>query len=200
VLNTILKEIKYKLRELALIEVQDLKEDMLLNTQELEDLDRELMLARGLNPQQYSQLCNELIRAPQIENADLKILQVQLIRKYRKMSGDLIEQTKQKFQEASKKHYKLNKKMKSKKAKLKDEDKEQLANSQWSMISVMQNYLLIYGLLDFTGQIIFQMPIIPFTKAYRQIGLRKVMQFNNDAGLTAADSIKFDNYIRNYGT
>jgi len=35
-----------------------------------------------------------------------------------------------------------------------------MANQQWKMIGVMQKHLLIYSMIDFTIQVIYQMPLL----------------------------------------
>jgi len=49
-----------------------------------------------------------------------------------------------------------------------------ISQKQWVMIKVVQKYLMYYAVLDFSLQIISQLPIIPEQERFRDFGFRKI--------------------------
>jgi hypothetical protein len=49
---------------------------------------------------------------------------------------------------------------------------------QWNMISVIQKWLMTYAILDFTSQIIMQMPMISYAPYMKYIGFRKIWSYD----------------------
>jgi hypothetical protein len=56
----------------------------------------------------------------------------------------------------------------------KQDEKRASKKESWSLIKIIQENLMIYALIDFTLQIIAQMPIFPQSEILEPIGFRKV--------------------------
>lgn len=56
----------------------------------------------------------------------------------------------------------------------KQDEKIKKAESQWKIIMIIKRYLLIYALLDFSCQIIAQLPVFSYSVTAKIIGLRKI--------------------------
>lgn len=57
----------------------------------------------------------------------------------------------------------------------KQAEKKARSQSQWPMIKCIKKYLLIYGLIDFTFQVIVQMPYtLADSDKLEMIGIRKI--------------------------
>jgi len=56
----------------------------------------------------------------------------------------------------------------------KQDEKIKKAESQWKIIRMIKRYLLIYALLDFSCQIIAQLPVFSYSVTAKIIGLRKI--------------------------
>jgi len=56
----------------------------------------------------------------------------------------------------------------------KQDEKIKKAESQWRIIMIIKRYLLIYALLDFSCQIIAQLPVFSYSATAKIIGLRKI--------------------------
>ena len=151
--------------------------------EEMEEREREIMTTKNMDFQAFQQYTRQILDAQTVSEDDKETLILLLVKKYRKLSGDSIEEMLKNLKELNKKRYKLEKSFQKKNAQLKKKDRDKIAQQQWSMIKIIKNYLLTYALLDSTIQILFQMPIIDIEKLkhLRQFGFRKVWQFQ--AGL-----------------
>jgi hypothetical protein len=92
----------------------------------------------------------------------------------------------------------LQKKFQKKNAKLKKTDRDQIAKQQWSMINIMQRWLIFYSFIDFMIQLVFQMPIMQFDgmKSLRTYGFRKIWKFNPGFGMLGnLDDLSYRDYI-----
>jgi hypothetical protein len=158
-----------------------------LNTEELENRDRDIMVSYKMDVKTYDRFCTKILNDSQVDGKDMDVLMLRLVKKYRKMSGDQIQELKEKLREMGNKKYKLEKSFQKKNAQLKKTDRDKIARQQWSMIAVMQIWLLAYGLVDFTIQILFQMPMVLVNldqvKGLKAFGFRKVWTYH--AGDTA---------------
>jgi len=68
------------------------------------------------------------------------------------------------------------------------------------MINVMQRWLLLYGVLDMTCQVVFQMPLLAPTHLdeLRKFGFRKLWHFNHGIGRDKSlglNDLTFHDYV-----
>ena len=68
-----------------------------------------------------------------------------------------------------------------------------MANQQWKMIGVMQKHLLIYSMIDFTIQVIYQMPLLSLEMGNLKLfGFQKIWTFTGGVKL---DDIEYNDFI-----
>jgi len=109
---------------------------------------------------------------------------VLLVRKYRRLSGEAIQELIDNLVELKKKQYKLSKSFQSKNKEKTNAEKADMASQQWNMIRVVQRQLLLYGLVDFTIQILFQMPLVTTQlQRLKLFGFKKIWTFTGDVHL-----------------
>lgn len=128
---------------------------LLMNTDELDDIDRHIMIDLDKNLKQYQDYTSQLLLAPEIEQKECEVLMLNLVKKYRKLSGEQIQEHKDKLAELQKRRYVLEKTFQKKNAQLKKSDRDKIASQQWKMIGIVQRWLLGYALFDVTCQILF---------------------------------------------
>lgn len=63
--------------------------------------------------------------------------------------------------------------------KQKHEEKKKAAQKEWGMIRVVQVYLLVYGVLDFTVQILGQLPVFEVHGGLKSLGFRKIWSWDS---------------------
>lgn len=82
-----------------------------MNTQKLEDLDNDLMKDRVelIDIVEYERHANQLLSQQIINQKDIEILMVTMVRKYRRLSGEAIQELIEQLGALKKKQYKLNK-------------------------------------------------------------------------------------------
>jgi len=85
-----------------------------------------------------------------VSEEDQELLILVLVSKYRKLSGDAVEELVAEQTKLSNKREKLDRTFQKKNKEMKKKDRDQLASQQWSMIRTMKFYLLGYALLDAT--------------------------------------------------
>ena len=80
------------------------------------------------------------------------------------------------------------------------EEKKKQSEKQWRMIGVIKNVMLIYGLIDFTFQIIVQLPL--FNKqpeVFSNLGLRKIWQVDPSLeGKEDETVFSYSTYVNGY--
>mmetsp|Transcript_21579 Transcript_21579/g.33227 ORF Transcript_21579/g.33227 Transcript_21579/m.33227 type:complete len:988 (-) Transcript_21579:2058-5021(-) len=88
---------------------------------------------------------------------------------------------------------KMNKKQKMNSFKQKLEEKKKQSQKQWKMITVIKSTLMIFGLIDFTAQIIGQLPLFDASATLTHIGFRKIWHVS--PGTNPQDLFSYDHYI-----
>lgn len=132
-----------------------------MSNYEAEAHEREIMIKMNMDGVQFDEYISRILNeGNQIDMEDVELLILRLVKKYRKMSGDKVQEVKEKLTELLKKKYKIEKQFQKKNSQLKKSDRDQIAKKQWSMIRVMQFWLLLYALFDFMIQIVYQMPLV----------------------------------------
>ena len=87
-----------------------------MNVDEIENRERAIILAKNLTMQQFQEYSLQLLNSPTLEDSDQDCIILLLVKKYRKMSGDAIEEALERLQELNKKKYKLSKSFQKKNA------------------------------------------------------------------------------------
>ena len=67
------------------------------------------MVAKNMDQTEFSQYTYDLLMKEEVDNDDIELLILLLVKKYRKISGDQISELIEKESELSKKKYKLEK-------------------------------------------------------------------------------------------
>jgi len=170
-----------------------------MTTDEIENCGREIMKSRQMDFKAYDQFCTSLLDANFVDQKDMDAYIHLLVKRFRRLSGDQILELKDKLKEKVSQKYKLEKNFQKKNAKMKKTDRDKIARQQWSMIDLMQKWLLIYALFDASVQIVFQMPMfLPDHLHYiRHFGFRKVWHFNqhSDMGTVGLGELTYSDYI-----
>lgn len=161
--STIIDKIEMKLGK-VLDEIQKKQIDILLrmNTLQLEARDRDLFMRSGLTQKAYTDKCAMLIseETESVSIEDIDVLMLRMVRFYRTMSGDQVQELNEKLAEKKKREKVIERKFQKKNKMMKKADRDQIAKQQWPMINIMQRYLVTYSLFDFTVQLFFQMPLV----------------------------------------
>lgn len=126
----------------------------------MEQRERDIMITKSYDITLFQEYTISVLNKATVDDNDKETLLYLLVKKYRKLSGDAVQDALDKLLELNKKRYKLQKNFQKKNASMKKKDRDQIAKQQWSMIKTIQNYLLTYALLDSTLQILFQMPLL----------------------------------------
>lgn len=123
---------------------------MKMNTDEIETHERDLMVRFGKGPSVFNGHCTQLLTQETVDEEDYETLLLLFVKKYRKLSGDQVQDLKDKLKELTKRRYILEKSFNKMNAGLKKSDRDKIAQQQWGMIGIMQRWLLTYALFDLT--------------------------------------------------
>ena len=98
-----------------------------MNNDEIEDNERYIQNVNNMDQAEFSQYTGDILSAETVDENDIEILVILLVKKYRKISGDQIVELIQQEKELSKKKNKLEKQFQKKNANLKKNDRDKIA-------------------------------------------------------------------------
>lgn len=98
-----------------------------MNNDEIEDNERYIQNVNNMDQAEFSKYTGDILSAETVDENDIEILVILLVKKYRKISGDQIVELIQQQKELSKKKNKLEKQFQKKNANLKKNDRDKIA-------------------------------------------------------------------------
>lgn len=98
-----------------------------MNNNEIEDNERYIQNVNNMDQAEFSKYTGDILSAETVDENDIEILVILLVKKYRKISGDQIVELIQQEQVLSKKKNKLEKQFQKKNANLKKNDRDKIA-------------------------------------------------------------------------
>lgn len=70
-----------------------------MNTNEIENFDREIMVNKGMDQIQFEEYISFVMDSNSVEMENIETLMLRLVKKYRRMSGDMVQELKDKLKD-----------------------------------------------------------------------------------------------------